>query len=297
MRINHILFRSRGSRAFQLLPAILILVFAFVVPVVLLFVVSLWRFTPGGTFGPTALTLENYARNFTHPHYRLVIVRTLQQGFLTATACLILGYPFAYILARGSLKFRNQLLFFLFVPLFVSVVVRSFGWIVIMDHKGVINYVLTSIGLIEKPLRILDTMTAVIVGLLNVLLAFMVMPIYSVLVNIPRSYEEAARTMGAGPFITWLKVTLPLSLPGIVAGWTLVFSLSISSYVSPSVLGGAAYFVMSTVLYQQIRGVLNWPFAAAIGFLLLMIGLLSIYLPTWIVRRLTEFNGRGNTNG
>lgn len=283
--INHLLFRTRASYFVQILPALFIMLFLFVLPVVLLFIASLWRFAPGGALIPTEFTLENYARYFTEPHYRKVIGRTLQQGFLTATVSLLLGYPFAHILARANLRFKNQLLFFLFVPLFVSVVVRNFGWIVIMDYRGLLNYILLTLGVIDTPLRLLNSMTAVIIGLVNVLMAFMVLPIYSVLVNIPTSLEEAAQTLGANPITTWFKVTLPLSLPGIIGGWVLVFSLSISSYVSPSVLGGPSYFVMATVLYQQIRGVLNWPFAAATGFLLLIIGLTALYVPIRLVRR------------
>lgn len=286
--LNRILFRSRTSYLSQILPALLLMFFLFIIPVALLFIVSLWRFTPGGSFGPTAPTLANYVRYFTEEHYRDVIVRTLEQGFLTASLCLLIGYPFAHILARAKLRITSQLMFVLFIPLFVSVVVRNFGWIVIMDRNGLINYVLHSLGLIDQPLRILHTMNGVLLGLVNVLLAFMVMPIYSVLVNIPGSLEEAAQTLGASPLTTWRKITLPLALPGIVAGWVLVFSLSVSSYVSPSVLGGPAYFVMATVLYQQISGVLNWPFAAATGFLLLVIGLIALYVPVYLVGRLTR---------
>lgn len=289
--VNYLLFRNRWSYPFQLLPALLLMIGLFIVPVILLFAVSLWKFNPGGAFVPTSPTIENYLRYLTHPHYRSVILRTLEQGFLTATVCLLLGYPFAYIIARGNLRFRYHLLFLLFVPLFVSVVVRNFGWIVIMDRKGLINYGLLSLGLVDEPIKILDTMTGVLIGLVNVLLVFMVMPIYSVLVNIPRSYEEAAQTLGANPLVAWTRVTLPLSIPGIVGGWVLVFALSISSYVSPAVLGGAAYFVMPVVLVQQIRGTLNWPFAAATGFVLLALGLIAVFLPVWLVRRLTVFEG------
>lgn len=285
--INKVLFKNRAALGIQLMPALLIMIGLFIIPVVLLFVVSLWKFIPGGILTASSPTLENYSRNLTHPHYQEVIFRTLKQGFLTATYCLLLGFPFASILARTKSKITGLLLFVLFVPLFVSVVVRNFGWIVIMDRKGLINYALQAIGFISKPLKILDTMTGVLIGLVNVLLAFMVMPIYSVLVNIPKTYEEAAKTLGANPLMTWLRITIPLSLPGIVAGWVMVFSLSISSYVSPSVLGGPAYFVMSTVLYQQVNGALNWPFAASTGFLLLIIGLISLYLPVSILKKLT----------
>jgi putative spermidine/putrescine transport system permease protein len=263
----------------------------FVIPLGLLFMVSLWEFEPGGAFAATSPTFENYARYLESPYYRQVVVRTLRQGFLTASICLLLGYPFAYVIARGNLSFRYHLLFLLFVPLFVSVVVRNFGWIVLLDRKGLINYALLTLGLVDEPVRILDTAQAVLIGLVNVLLVFMVMPIYSVLVNIPRSYEDAAQTMGATPITAWTRVTLPLSLPGIVGGWVLVFALSISSYVSPSVLGGPVYAVMPVVLVQQIRGTLNWPFAAATGFILIVIGLLAMSLPVRILRQVVWFEG------
>jgi len=293
--VNNIFFRGRWSNLVQLLPAVLILVFLFVVPLLVLFAISLWRYDPSGVLAATDPTLENYLAFLNHPFYRNVIFRTLRLGFITTSVCLLLGYPLAYIFAKTDIKYKNILMFILITPLFVSVVVRTFGWIVITDRHGLINYLLQALGLIDEPLKILDTQFAVIIGLVNVLLVFMVMPTYSSLLAIRPSLEEAARTLGASPVMTWLRVTLPLSFPGVLAGWTLVFIMTISSYVQPSVLGGPTFFVMATVLYDQIMGALNWPMAAATGFALLLVGLFVVYFPIWVIRKTVAANLEGET--
>jgi len=296
LTLNQMLFRSRWSTWVQLLPALLIITFVFLIPLVQLFAVSLWEYDPTGVLRATDPTAENYLKYLRQPFYRQVITRTLRLGFITSTVCLLLAYPLAYILARMNFKHKSLLMFLLITPLFVSVVVRVFGWIVIMDREGVVNYVLQALHITKQPLRILKTEYAVVVGLVNVLLAFMVMPIYSSLESIRPSLEEAAQTLGASPIKAWLRVTLPLSIPGVLAGWTLAFIMTLSSYVQPSVLGGPSYFVMATVLRSQITGALNWPMAAATGFTLLAIGLVAVYVPVYLIRRVFSANLEEGSN-
>lgn len=289
--LNSILYGRYIAPYVQLLPAAAVLLFMFILPLGSLFVISLWHYS-GSALVPTALTLENYTKFFIDAHYRLIALRSLQLAFTTAAVSLIIGYPLAYIFARVQLPGKNIFLFLLLTPLFVSVVVRSFGWVVLLERGGVLNWALQSLGIIDKPLTLLGTTTGVVIGLVNVELTFMVLPIYSSLTGIPRSYEEAAQTLGANPIVTWWKITLPLSLPGVIAGWLLVFATSVSAYVQPSLLGGASFFVMSTELYSQLNNVLNWPFAAAIGYLLLVIALACSLLPAllsrWLLKTGTE---------
>jgi len=282
--LNAFLFRGKYSLWAQMGLALLIMLLLFIVPLVWLFVVSLWEYNSSGVLAATRPVLENYGKFFT-PFYSAVAFRTVRLGLLTTTIALLLGYPLAYILSRSRIRYKNIIIFILLTPLFVSVTVRVFGWEIILEHSGLINYLLTSAGLIAEPIKFLRTPVAVVIGLVNSQLTFMVMPIFSALESIKPSQEEAAQTLGANPVITWFRITLPLSIPGVLAGWTLVFMMSIASYVQPAVLGGANYFVMSTVLRSQIHGTLNWPFAAACGFVLLAIGLIAIYIPTWLVRK------------
>lgn len=293
--LNKIFFQGRWSRLIKLLPALIIMILVFIAPLVQLFTVSVWKYDPTGVLLATDFTLENYLVYLNNPFYRSVVFNTLRLGFITSSVCLIIGYLLAYILARANLRNRNLIIFILLTPLFVSVVVRVFGWSVILERSGVINYLLLSIGLIDKPIGLMRTEFAVIVGLVNVLLTFMVMPIYSILISIRPSLEEAAQTLGANPLACWFKITLPLSFPGVVAGWSLVFVMTINSYVQPAVLGGPSFFVMATVVRSQITGSLNWPLAASSGFMLLIVGLIAVYLPVSIIRKtlISKIEGGG----
>lgn len=283
--LNKIFFQGRWSRLIQLLPAFIIMTLVFIFPMIQLFTISLWKYNPTGVLLETDFTLENYLVYLNNPFYRSVVFNTFRLGFIVTIVCLIIGYILAYILARANLRYKNLFIFILLTPLFVSVVVRVFGWEVIMERNGVINCLLLSIGLIDEPIRMMRTEFAVIVGLVNVQLTFMVIPIYSILTSIRPSLEDAAKTLGANPLVCWFKITLPLSFPGVVAGWTLVFIMTINSYVQPSILGGPSFFVMATVIRSQITGSLNWPLAASSGFMLLIFGLLAVYLPISVIRK------------
>jgi putative spermidine/putrescine transport system permease protein len=282
--VNDFLFRRRIAYQIQVLPGLAIIVFAFVVPLALLFTLSLWRFDPE-RMGPTAWTLENYLKFLTDPFYLQAGWRTFKLGFTVTLVSLAVGYPLAYAFARMPMRFKNIWMFILLTPLFVSVVVRTFGWLVLLDRGGIVNRVLTMLGIIESPLPMMHNMFSVVVGLVNVQLVFMVMPIYASLVGLNVAYEEAAATLGATPLRVLARITLPLSLPGVMSGSLLVFALTVSSYVQPSVLGGPAFFVMPTMLFTEFMHTLNWPFAAAIGYLLLLLTFVVSYLPQRLARR------------
>jgi len=283
---NAVLFRSRASTLIQLSPGLLILVALFALPLLFLAWVSLWRHSPN-SFGPTPLTLENYRRFLFDGFFLRSILRTLQLGIVTTLVTLALGYPLALIMARSTARVRGFLLVLVLTPLMVSVVVRVFGWMVILGDTGLINKALLALGLIDQPLRIMNTMAAVVIGLAQVEFAFMVLPIFSALLGVGRSLEEAAATLGASPWRVFRHVVLPLSLPGVAAGSALVFSLSVSAFVQPQLLGGSSFFVMTTLMYQQITATLNWPFGAAIGFIILGTALLTLILLGVAMRKIS----------
>jgi len=265
-------------------------VVVFAIPVGLLVWVSLWRYDPA-SFGSTTPTLDNYIRLLGDPFYLRILGRTLLLGLATTAATLLVAYPMAMVLVRVSPKLRSALFLLLLVPLLMSVVVRVFGWMVIMGNPGIVNTVLMFLGILESPVRILGSMTAVVVGLVQVEMAFAVMPIYAALVTVNADIRQASRTLGAGPLTTFAQVTLPLSLPGVHAAATLIFSLSVAAFVQPQLLGGSSFMVMTTLIYEQVTATLNWPFAAAIGVVLLASALGSLLLMNRIFRALQPWEG------
>ena len=178
-------------------------------------------------------------------------------------------------------------------PFLVSAVVRSYGWMVILGKNGLLNQLLRALGLIEKPLSILYTPTAVLIGLVHLLTPYMILGITSVIQSIDRNVEYAAHSLGASPFKTFLKVTRPLSSPGIISGCILVFTLSMTSYVTPKLLGGTKFRMMSTMVFQEVNVNFNWGFASAISYILLFVILVILLVSNFAADRYTRRLGGG----
>ncbi|QJP16062.1 ABC transporter permease [Starkeya sp. ORNL1] len=233
------------------------------------------------------VTLENYAIVLGDPYYWTVLGYTLWLALVTCVATLILGYPLAYYMSLiEQRRFVKRICFILILmPLFTSNIVRSFGWIVLLGRDGLINQGLLMVGIISKPLRLLSTEVAIIIGMIYVMLPFMVLAIASVLQNMNASLREAARDLGASAFTTFLKVTLPLSVPGIVAGTLIVFTLSISSYVTPRIMSGGRSVVSSMLIYDQFMLVFNPFLGSAIAVVLLVTCFVLIVAYTLILER------------
>lgn len=230
-----------------------------------------YSFQPDPQNRAEGITLENYTRFFGDPHYLGILGRTLWMGLLVTVVTLVLGYPLAYWLARTDTRWKTLLLILTIFPLLTSAVVRSFGWMVLLGRTGLINQALVGSGLAPRPLDLMYTLTGVIIALAEVLLPFMVLTLYGVIASIDRSVEEASMDLGAGPLTTILRVTLPLSAGGVLAGSLLVFSLAISSFVTPSLVGGPRVQLMATSIHEQTVSVLNWQFAAAVAAVLLVV--------------------------
>jgi putative spermidine/putrescine transport system permease protein len=256
----------------------------FLLPLVNLLALSFQRFdrVTGTTGGFTA---ANYLAFLGDPFYLGILGRTLRVGLSATTASLVLGYPVAYYLARARGRRRAYLMLGILAPLLVSVVVRSFGWLVLLGPNGLVNAVLTGLGLTAEPLRLLYTEGAIVAGLTHVFLSFMVLSIAASLDRIDPALLRAAQNLGANERQAFLRVVLPLSLPGVAAGCLIVFTLSTSAFITPALLGGPRVKVMSFLAYQQTLLLSDWPYGSAIAFVLLALTGTAVLLYLRLIER------------
>ena len=259
-------------------PVILLYMACLVLPLAVLLVTSFTTFDPRGG-GPTEFTVANYAKALGDSFYLGVLFRTMWLAFLVTLVTLVVGYPVAYYVRLSSGRAQAYLLLLIIAPLMVSLIVRAFGWVVVFGSRGVLNFLMLRSGVIETPLRLMYTELAVIIGMAHVYFPFMVLALLSSLQNIDPTLRLAANNLGAGRVRTFWRITLPLSLPGVLAGSMIVFCLSASAFVTPTVLGGPRVKVMAYMVWEQFLLILNWPLGAAIGFVLLVIttGLMLVY--------------------
>jgi len=248
-------------------PLGLALLAAFIAPVLLMLPTSFRIYAPGRGLLP-GWTLANYAQIATDPYFHAVLGRTLGMGLLVTLLCLVAGYPLAYALARLSGAARSALTLLVVFPLTLNLVVRSFGWISLLSNRGLVNNALMALGLTEAPVRLMFNLTGLIIGLTHIMLPFMVMVLTASLQALPRDMEAASACLGCRPLKTFALVTLPLTAPGMFAGSVLVFVLTISALVTPRLLGGPAFKVMSTAVYDEFLASLDWPAGAALAFVL-----------------------------
>jgi len=193
--------------------------------------------------------------------------------------CLLLGYPAAYYMVRvRSATYRRILYAIVVSPLLISVIVRSYGWVVLLANNGVVNGTLLSLGLIERPLRMLGTFGSVIVATVHVLLPFMMLPIASALQSVDTVLERASQSLGASPWQTFWRVTLPLSMPGVVAGTSLVIALTLGIYITPLLVAGPLQPLFAIGIYYVTLSQLDFPLGAALSFVLLVFTLAVIAL-------------------
>jgi putative spermidine/putrescine transport system permease protein len=205
-----------------------------------------------------------------------VLADTLWLGVQVTLLCLILGYAVAWTYVRMPARLQTLVIFIVMLPLLTSVVVRTFAWIVILGRQGIVNTALLEIGIIEAPLRLLYTRTGLVIALANVQLPLMVLPLINALQRIDPNLADASAVLGAGEWRTFFRVTLPLSLPGVIAGSLLTFSAAITAFISQSLIGGGQMLFMPMYLYQQASSLSNFPFAAAISVTFLVAVLLCV---------------------
>ena len=232
-----------------------------------------------GQPAPPGLTLANYARFLGDPFYLGTLRATIGLGLSVTVLAMALGYPVAYGLARGRHRGKTALRLCVVAPLLVSVVIRTYGWIVLLANNGVVNQTLRALGLVDEPVRFMFTQTGVTIGLVHFALPVAILTLVGVIEAVDPSREEAARGLGAGRWQTFWRVTLPLTLPGVGAGSMLVFALTVAAFVTPALMGGPSLIVLSTLIYQQMTVTLEWGFGAAVATILLgvTVGLFLLY--------------------
>jgi putative spermidine/putrescine transport system permease protein len=231
--------------------------------------------------------LGNYTSFFARADYVNVLIHTIEIAIETTLICLALGFSAAYAIARAK-RWRNLLLILVILPWLVSVVVRTYGWIVILGNRGTLNSLLMWTGLTEGPVRLLYNPTGVLIGLVHVFCPFMIISILTVLMQIDRSLEEASMSLGAGRVETFLRVVAPLSIPGVIAGSTIVFLLSTGTIITPLLLGGPRNGMLSTQIYQDVFQLFNFPKAGAMALILMLISILVVWPLQIVERRLTR---------
>lgn len=251
-----------------ILPIVVFLTLFFLLPVINLAELSLRLHTGPGSVGDT-FTLANYGRFLSDPFYLGVLFDTMLIGLVVVSICLVLAYPVAYVLARTKSRFRGALIFIVIAPLLISTVVRNLGWFPILGGSGLVNWALMSVGIVTEPLRLMNNTTGVIIALTHTFLPFMILALVTVIQKIGVELEEAARNLGAGPIETFFRVILPLSRPGLLAGYLIVFTSVISAFTTPAMMGGRRVLVMSTLIEQQMRSVLNYAVGATAAVLLM----------------------------
>lgn len=239
-----------------------------IAPLCMLVVMSFWT---SSIFGlSTDLTLDNYRTITADPVYGLVLLQTLRIALTVSIFSLLLSYPIAFYIAQASGSWKTGLLLLLFVPFWSSYVVRTFVWLPMLGRTGLVNNVLLALGIVDAPLEwLLYNQAATQVGLIYVYTLFMVLPIYLSLEKIDPALIEAASDLGAGPFRSFLKVTLPLSTPGIISGSVIVFLLSCGAYVTPQLLGGTSGIMIGNIIGSQYTSTNNWALGAALSVTLI----------------------------
>ena len=225
------------------------------------------------------LNLGNYKYLFTDELYGLSYLYSLRTAFFSTLVCLAIGYPMAYAIARSSKSAQNILLLIIILPFWTSFLLRVYALEGIISENGLLNTALLWLGIIHRPLQIMQTTVAVYLGIIYTYLPFMVLPLFATLEKLDLSLLEAAADLGSPPWRSFLDVTLPLSMPGVIAGSMLVFIPAIGEYVIPSLLGGPDNLMIGRVLWDEFFGNRDWPVAAAVSivFLIFLVGPIALY--------------------
>ena len=257
-----------------LAPTLLVMAYAFVAPLLTFFEYSFYRFRRGRL--EQVFTLDTYSRFLFDEYYHIIIYDTLRMATLVTVLSLLIGYPLAYALYRiNRPSIQRWLGLLIFSPILVSVVVRSYGWIVLLSDQGPVNWLLLRLGIVTEPVTLVFNLLGVVISLTHVFLPFVVFPIFSSLVRLDPELKQAAEDLGAGWWTTFRRVTFPLSLPGAVAGAQICFTLALGAFVTPAMLGGGRVLVLPLQVYNATSEI-NWPVAAVGGMTLLIISMVAV---------------------
>jgi putative spermidine/putrescine transport system permease protein len=260
------------------LPAALALGVAFGLPLLMLLLASVR--------GAEGFTLASYIAFFRDPFHVQVMWNSLRMAVMATGICLVLGYPAAFAMARSPAWLQLMLLAGLFLPLTVSIIVKTFGWTILLRSNGLVNRLLLASGIISEPLRLIFTEAGLLIGMVNIFLPFMVLPLFSVVRMIDPRLGDAAACLGADPLRRFLRVTLPLSMPGVIAGVALTFSLTVAAYVTPTLLAGERYMTISMIIAKAFLFLRNWQLGATAAALLLLIAVTVVVTSSLLARPL-----------
>jgi putative spermidine/putrescine transport system permease protein len=262
--------------ALLVLPAIVFLVVFFLAP---LATMSLRSVTD-----PPGAGLSNYADFFDQAANLRVLGNTFWIALLSTLTCLLVGYPYAYLMTIVPGRIAGLLLIAILLPFWSSLLVRTFAWQVILRDTGVINSLLLDLGIVSRPVPLIRTTLGVIVGMSHILLPFMVLPIYSVMRRIDPEFGRAAANLGASPVRAFVRVFMPLSLPGVLAGALLVFVLALGFYITPALLGGLRDQMLSQLIVEEVQQALDWGSASAMAVILMAITFAALFVASRLIR-------------
>lgn len=266
--------RNRENGFFLALPTMLWIGIFFVVPLIIVLIVSFMTRTSGG-LPELPFTVEHYER--TLGIFSIVLWRSIGLAALTTVICLLIGYPLAFFISsRSSRLFQQICLFLVILPFWTNFLIRTYAWRILLGEEGTINSFLMSVGLIPEPLQMLNTPFAVLVGLVYGFLPFMVLPIYASVERFDFKFVDAANDLGANDVRTFLRVILPLTLPGVLAGAALVFIPSVGAFVTPDLLGGTKGLMIGNLINNQFGGSGNMPLGSALSVVMMVVVMLSL---------------------
>lgn len=275
-----------GTAVLALLaPAMGLMIILYVIPLGFYFINSFHLFRDGRIL--PIWTLQTYVDYFTDPFSYKIIEESVRLSLLVTALALVIGYPVAYALhtrVRGTGS-RAVLSLLLFSPLLVSVVVRTYGWFILLANQGLVNTTLRATGVITEPLSLLFNFHGVVISLTHIMLPFAIFPIYSVMGRLDQSLKEAATDLGAGWWETFVRITLPLTMPGVVAGALICFTLALSAFVTPRLLGGGRVQVLPLMVYNNTVEI-NWPTGAVSGLTLLLLSVTAVWALNAILKKL-----------
>jgi spermidine/putrescine transport system permease protein len=256
-------------------PVVAYLLLFFLLPLVLVVLIS---FTTRGPYGQTVydFTLENYAR-FLDPLYLKVLWRTVLFGVGTTLTCLVMSYPLAFYLARQGHRKRDRLLMLLMIPFWSNFLVRTYAWIIILKTEGLLNQVLMALGIIHRPLEMMYTQGAVVLGYIYTWLPFMILPLYVSMEKLDKRLLEAAKDLGANSLMVFLRIVIPLTAPGAIAGTILVLIPALGMFAITDLMGGAKTVMLGNLIQNQFGAARNWQFGSAVSCVLLLLTVIALY--------------------
>lgn len=285
----------KNKSVLKLLSPIVIWMLCFlIVPVLIVFITS---FCTRGEFGEVLynFNFENYTK-LVSPLYVSIFIKSMAIGLATTILCLVFAYPFSYFIAMSNKKIRGMLLMLVMVPFWTNSLIRTYAWIILLRTEGIINSYLIKLHLINEPLKLLYTNTSVLLGMVYMMFPFMVLPLYASIEKLDKSLLEAGADLGANPIKAFIKITLPLTMPGVIAGCLLTFVPTLGYFFITDLMGGSKVVLLSNLIKNQFLTARDWPFGSAVSVILIIVMLVLIGLYFKILKSKEEKAG-GIDNG